>query len=816
MKSFFGAIALTLFFIGSAFAQPSPTEIINGSVQGSVLDTATGEPIPYATIVVASGNGETITGGITNDDGSFEITKIPSGSYDVKVQFMGYATVVKPILISKDKRSWDLGPIRLEASAAELAEVNIVAERTTIEQRIDRKVVNVGKDLTTAGATASDIMNNIPSVSVDQQSGALTLRGNANVQVMVDGKLSNIPPDQLLKQIPSTSIKKIELITNPSAKYNPEGMSGIINIVLHKNANIGFNGDVNMGFAYDDNPKFNSGTNLNYRNGKINVYTNYSNNFPKDKNYGSVYRPDTDSRQNFSFLDEDKTHLLKTGLDFYINDKNTASFFISQNWHNSEEEGAVGINFPNTPGSNSSQEVLTLSDNVSTQYNFDYKLDFEKEGHNIELEVDHNDFSEDETANFDLSGNTPYVDYRDAVATERGRTTVNLDYVNPLTENAKLEVGLQAILFNTELDYNSTGLSFNKQGDLVPTPNTLFDYSRDIYSAYVTYGKQFEKWSIQAGVRAEKVEVAADTNTASAFKNDYVQLYPSAYLTYNPDEKNQYQVSYSRRVDRPGIGQVNPIRQWSSPLISNFGNEQLLPQFTNSLEANYTRRLGKGTVTAGVFYRLIEDQINQTILVDRTNLDRIILTFDNFDNTSSYGVEVSAQYKLANWWSVNGSFDYYNQTQSGISETIDPSIPSEDRTSEDIISQEREVTNAAYNVRLMNNFSITKKLSLSAFGMYRGAAENIQFKSKPFYFVNVGARYSVMEGKGTISLNFNDVFNTMAGRFTAKTPYVQSGQFNWESHTVFLGLRYAFGDSKYRAKKRKQRDNNEQTGGGVF
>ena len=466
---------------------------MTGTVTGKILDEQSGDPIPYATIVIASGNGETVTGGITNDDGTFEIKKVPEGAYNVKVQFMGYQTIEKPILINKDKRDWDLGPIKLAYAAAELDEVNIIAERTTIEQQIDRKVVNVGKDLTTAGATASDIMNNIPSVSVDQQSGALTLRGNSNVQVMVDGKLSNIPPDQLLKQIPSTSIKKIELITNPSAKYNPEGMSGIINIVLHKNANIGFNGDVNVGFAHDDNPKFNSGINLNYRNGKVNLYTNYSNNFPTDLNYGSIYRPDTESRQNFRFLDEDKTHLLKTGLDYYINDKNTVSFFVSQNYHNSDEAGSVGVNFPNTPSSNTMQEVRTLSDNKSYQYNFDYKLDFEKEGHNIELEVDHNNFAEDETADFDLSGNTPYVDYMDSVNTERDRTTINLDYVNPLNETTKLEAGVQAILFNTQLDYNSTGLSFNSQGDLVPTRSTLFDYSRDIYSAYVTYGKQFEK-----------------------------------------------------------------------------------------------------------------------------------------------------------------------------------------------------------------------------------------------------------------------------------------------------------------------------------
>lgn len=224
---------LVLLGLQSILAQPKPEEPITGSVQGVVMDQELNQPIPYATIVISDAANNVITGGITGDDGAFTIGKIPEGNHIFKVQFIGYETVSQPLSINRTKKEWDMGAIMLTPVAASLDEVNIVAERTTIEQQIDRKVINVGKDLTTSGPTASNIMNNIPSVSVDQQTGALTLRGNSNVRVMVDGKLSNIPAAQLLKQIPSTSIKKIELITNPSAKYNPEGMSGIINIVLH-------------------------------------------------------------------------------------------------------------------------------------------------------------------------------------------------------------------------------------------------------------------------------------------------------------------------------------------------------------------------------------------------------------------------------------------------------------------------------------------------------------------------------------------------------------------------------------------------------
>src|SRR5690606_31015818 len=229
---------LTLLFalfacsLSSSFSFANNPDTALGSISGTVVDNALHQPVPYAAVVIKSEDGtETITGGITTEDGKFEIKKLNDGTFTLEVQFIGYKTHSQKLVLSKNNRNLDIGTITLMEETRELDEVEVVAERTTIEQRVDRKVINVGKDLTTAGATASDIMNNIPSVNVDSQTGDITLRGNSNVRVMVDGKLSNVPVAQLLKQIPSTSIKSIELITNPSAKYNPEGMSGIINIV---------------------------------------------------------------------------------------------------------------------------------------------------------------------------------------------------------------------------------------------------------------------------------------------------------------------------------------------------------------------------------------------------------------------------------------------------------------------------------------------------------------------------------------------------------------------------------------------------------
>ncbi|SHH02536.1 outer membrane beta-barrel family protein [Flagellimonas flava] len=809
------ALVQCIIFSENAYANPENEPPV-GSISGTVVDNALNQPVAYAAIVVKSEDGsQTITGGITTEDGNFEIKKLPEGSFVLEVQFIGYKTHSQKLVITKKNRKVNVGTITLMEETEELSEVEVVAERTTIEQRVDRKVINVGKDLTTAGATASDIMNNIPSLNVDSQTGDITMRGNSNVRVMVDGKLSNVPVAQLLRQIPSTSIKSIELITNPSAKYNPEGMSGIINIVLHKNANIGFNGNITTGLTKGVEAKFNSSIDMNYRSGKFNFYGNYGNNIGKYVNDGFIDRLDENSLQEFDFFNNNKSHLYKVGVDFYLNDKNTISVFTNQNIFDGKGEGITAVTYNNDLARNVTQIFSDVSENHSEQYNFDYKLDFNKEGHNIELEVDHNRFENDQDANFDSTGASLFPDYMDFVDTERTQTIANLDYANPLDSISKLEVGVESRLFETNVGYTSTGLSFNSGGDLIPTPSTDFDYNMDIYSAYVTFSQNREKWSYQVGARIENVEVKADTNRIRAFTDKYTEIYPSAFVTYKPNEKDQIQVSYSRRVDRPGLDQVNPIREWATPLISSFGNPSLVPQFTNSYEANYTKRIKNGSITAGVFYRSISDEINRAVYVDRLDFNRLILTFDNFDNTSAYGFEVSSNYRPAKWWNINGSFDFYSQTQRGITESLSGNSPNP--TENEIEVERVEVDNTAWNMRLNNSFTVNKKLTLQLFGFYRGQNRTIQFTARPMYFVNLGARYTFAQGKGTFSVNYNDIFNTMQFGFDGDRPYPQKGEFNWESNNLYVGMSYRFGSGKNRAKQRKRRDNNtKQSGGGIL
>lgn len=821
MKHFFLLTFIFSFFINPVQANSTTATVSNGRIEGKVIDQKLNEPLPYVTIVIENNAGDVVTGGITNNEGFFSVNNLANGSYNVKIQYIGFKLYTKQVEITSSNSSLNLGTIALEEDVESLNEVVVVAEVSTIEQRVDRRVINVGRDLTTSGPTASDIMNNLPSVSVDEQSGALSFRGNENVTVMVDGKISNVPVAQLLKQIPSNAIKQIELITNPSARYNPEGMSGIINIILHKNVTIGFNGSVNVGLSYQVEPKFNSSLNMNYRTGKFNFYGNFSNNISRSDNFGSFTRIDEGIEQQFDLLFRNHSQLYKVGLDVYLNDKNTLSFFTNQNLYNGDIFGDTFINNLNDPSLDIIQKFDAESDNYSQQYNLSYKLDFDKEGHFIELEADHNIFESSSFNNNTFAGNFIRPNYIEDTDSEREQTIINLDYTNPLSESTKLELGLEARLLNSFTDYFSDARSQNNDGLFIPTA-TNYDFTRDIYSAYATFGKQYEKWTYQVGVRAEKVEetgIAIETDLTSnslndlSFNNDYFELYPSAFVTYSPSEKGTYQMSYSRRVDRPNPNQLNPLPEWSTPLVSQFGNPNLQPQFTNSIEANYTRRIIRGSITAGVFYRIIQDEINQFLFIDRDDLNRVIMSNGNFDNSTAYGIEASANLRPNSWWTINTSVDVFSRTQKSIAERL--TVPSNIATIDDIVSETVTVENLVFNGRIFNNFRVNSKLSFSAFGLYRGPSDGIQFNSKPMGMVNLGMRYNFIEN-GTFSINVNDIFDTMKARFDSERPFRQEGNWNWESQTVFVGINYRFGGNNYRALSRRQRDANEAEGGGGF
>ena len=791
----------------SLFATIFSVQAQTGSLTGKVIDKNTKQPIPYVTISLKEAD-KLVTGGITDDNGLFEIKNLEPKSYVVEVQFMGYKTFTSSANFTTGQKAISLGTIALEEEATKLEGVTVVAERSTIEQKIDRKVINVGKDLTTAGATAAEIMNNIPSVNVDQD-GKLSLRGNENVRVLVDGRPTNIDVVQLLKQIPSKSIKKIELITNPSAKYNPEGMSGIINIVLHKNANNGFNASINTGVTFAETAKNNNSVNMNYRTGKVNFFGTYGNNFGEQFNDGNIYRFDDQSRQVFDIVNDNNSHLFKVGMDFYINDKNTISVYTNQSYYSGNGVIDLFITSP-TFTDNLFQRSKYFTDNVDGAYNVAYKKLFAKEGETLDLEINHNYYREVQRGEFTTDNTDPAVIDRfdlDFTGDRRKLTTANLDYVNPLNDHTKLELGAEARITRTESNYLTSADDGAAPGDEPAAHDSDYNYDINIFSAYATYGQTIGKYGYQLGMRFESYKVHAAEFGVDMYKDDYFTFYPSASVTYTPTEKNMFQMSYSRRVDRPSLEQTKPIREFSTPRVTSLGNPELDPQFTNSVELNYTRTFEKGSITAGIFGRLINHEISRVLYPDPQNEQKQILSFQNYDDNTAFGFELSANYKITKWWDVQPAIDFSSIRQTGA-----VSILNQDTDEFEFIN--RTVTASAFNARMNSNFKATKSLRFLIFGFYRGSVDGLQFESQPMYKIDAGARYSFLSDKATLSVRFNDILDTQEFGFDGDVPYPQTGKFGWESHSVYVGFNYTFGAGKNRELQRKQRDNNTQQGGG--
>jgi outer membrane receptor protein involved in Fe transport len=598
-------------------------------------------------------------------------------------------------------------------------------------------------------------------------------------------------------------------------------MSGIINIVLHKNSNLGFNASVNTGVTQGENTRLNGSIDMNFKTGKVNFFANYGYNDGVNDNFGKVARIDADLVQDFTFDFDNTSHLLKIGADVYVDKKNTFSFYATFNESDNFSKGSTKITKDGILETNS--PTLTTKENGSQDYNFNYTLDFDKEGENLELEanISTNKNPEILFAKELIRANDLINNYPNNVVNKRDTRLFNLDYTNPISENSKVELGLEARFTSTSNDLNTGQHEFiydnsnNRILDPLGTgwydgqwyktkerDNSSFDYDRKIYSAYINYNQQFDKLGMQLGARLEQYEVTGKFNSGAQlvpYSDKIFSIYPSAFFTYSSSDKNQFQLSYSRRVDRPSIGQVNPIREWSTPLITSVGNPELKPQFTNSYELNYTHQYSKGSVTFGTFFRDVNDNISRILNKDPLDVDRVELSYINSTASNRYGVELSSNHAFQNWWRVNASMDLYIQKESGISD-----------------GALLEVTNNAFNARINNSFTATKNLRFQLFAMYRGGGQSIQFKVDPMWMINTGASLNVLKGKGTISLNVNDIFKGMKFKFNSQSPIKQEGQFNWESRTAYLGFMYRFGGGKNQAKRRKQRDANETQGSGGF
>lgn len=550
-------------------------------------------------------------------------------------------------------------------------------------------------------------------------------------------------------------------------------------------------------------PKTNQSLNLNYKVGKVNFYTNYGFNHGKNRNFGFVdsERVGYENFQDFRFSNINTSHLLKVGADYYINDNNTLSFFT--NWNFFDGKGKSRTISDYLTLSDAIQDNWNNSGNTTQTYDLAFKHNFQKKGETIDFQINHSKTNNEDLSNFLNNGNYSLNDIN-------GKSTYsqfNIDYVNPISESVKLELGYETRLQagkNTFNDFQPSETTVNK-----------FDFNRNIHALYANYSKSFGKFSAQVGARAEVYNLYAhprkestDTslNSDVTITDEIFTVYPSAYLSYKLNDNNTFNVNYTRRVDRPSNGQINPIREWRTVNMESRGNPALNPQFTNSFELNYTRITKIGSITSAVFYRFIQDEISRVTFTDPNDTNFYIMSFANFKDNQSMGAEINANLKLTKWWSTNASADIYFKTVRGTVSNLDTGL-----------MENAEVDVTTFNTRLNNTFTATKNLKFNLFGMYRGRDLSLQFARKAMYKMDLGANYSVLQGKGTISARLNDVFNMMHFAFEGNIPYRSAGEFHWESRTFYVGLNYNFGGGKNRELQRKQRDKQEtQGGGGMF
>ncbi|MCK5824916.1 MAG: TonB-dependent receptor [Ichthyobacteriaceae bacterium] len=759
-----------------------PTNKSSGVITGFVIDSSTGEGVEYASVsLYIVDESKIIEGSLTDNNGKFKIKNIANGKYIIHVDFIGY-NKYSSSQFEVNNNKVKLGKINLQVSAEYLDNVVVTEERTYVENKIDKKVVNIGKDLLVAGASATEVMSKLPSIDVDID-GGISLRGNDNVRMLVDGRPTNLSSADLLAEIPAENIEKVEIITNPSAKYDPDGISGIINIILKKDKKLGFNGSASAGVGtakdFSGIDKYNGSLNLNYNVGKLNLFANYGYRNQKRVSSGGFNREFYNSNNETKTLVQESdngrkrfSNSLKAGASFNLSAKDYISY--TANYKKSGKDSYSNVGYVNTLNATNTTGNLDYN---SLSHDIVYKNDFD-EGRVLELNVYRLDSEEDGANEFNTqnsSGKQPKEE--DNTLGGDDLTTFQADYSVDNTEY-KIEVGAKGSLRNINSDYKYLD---DKNGELVYDENRsdIFDYNEQIYSAYTNYERKFDKWSMQAGLRLEQSLIESKLVGDTVYENDYFNFYPSLFLKRKiGGEGNEVGFSYSRRVSRPSTWKLNPAKRFNDTLNIRQGNPYLNPEFTNSFEVLFNKYFKEGSFNSSVFYRHTTDRIQRIKSVDDNSVST--MSYANISSADEVGAEASVMYKVAKWWSLNANFNVYYINYNFDNTAINKN-------------------GINWFVRLNNTFNITKSFSLQASGKYNGKRVIAQGYVDPMYSVDLGLRKSFFNKKASLSFRVSDVFNTYKlDYYTSGTGFKEEGMRRWESRVAYLTFNYKFGDAKKR------------------
>ena len=804
LKTVITFVVLSISFLNFAQKRPEAKKI---KITGNIIEKVSKQVLEYATITfINNRNPKVIFGGITNAKGEFDI-EINPGSYDVKIEFISFKSNELKQQLFKDNTN--LGQIALIEDANQLNEVVIRSEKTTVEIKLDKKVYNVGSDLMVKGGTVSDVLDNIPSVSVDSD-GAVSLRGNSNVRILIDGRPSNaINISEALRLIPADAIDKVEVVTNPSARYDSEGGGGLLNIILKRGKNKGLNGTVIGSVGNPEN--YGLSGNINYKSEKFNVFTttgyNYRTN-PGKFIFNTQYLNADGSTRNF--IDERRKnerisngYNSNFGIDLYVNKSTTWSNSMNIRNNNGENPETVsftnydvnhiytGTNYRNNNQSNESK---------SAEYNTNFTKKFKRDGHKFTID---GSFASDLDKDYTLI--TSSILEKTSNEQKQNRNLIQSDYVLPFGKASQFEFGYKGDFNKLLTDYKVGTIATNG----TYTPNTqytnILDYRENINALYTQFGTKINKFSFLFGMRWEDSKIIINQIVTDEYSTKkYNNFFPSAFFTYEISDESSASISYSKRISRPRGRYLNPFSSYASNINIFKGNPNINPSITNTIDFGYLKRWDKLTFNTSMYLNKTSDSFQfirreSGAFVNGTPV--ILSTPINLATEYRYGFEFTLNYSPYKWWKLNSNLNFFqNETQGDYTYTNSQNV---------VVVQNFDNTSNSWFTRLTSKISLPYKIDWQSNVTYNGPQNNAQGKSLGVYGANLGFSKDLLKDKATLSLNVQDVFNSRKRMNNTFIPNVLKSYTEMQRSMRQITLSFT-----YRFNKKKEERAKPQRGGG--
>lgn len=786
------------------------------NVSGQVIEKDTNIPLEYTTISVLDSNNKIVTGGITDINGNYVIS-VPQGTYTFKFEFISYkAFELKNQPIFKDTV---LPTVELEIDAENLNEIVVRAETTEVQVRLDKKIYNIGKDLTTSGATIGDALNNVPSVNVDVE-GAISLRGNENVRILINGKPSAIAgfgSTEALQSLPAETIDRVEVITSPSARYDAEGTAGILNIILKKEKTLGVNGSINANVGHPTNGSVTG--NINFRTKKFNIFntTGYRySNAPGNAYFENYYFIPTDNPLVIEDRKYDRKrngYNVNLGIEYFLTNTSsiTASGFLHQGNHETTTTN-------NSSEYNSEDELAfkrvrtedDTEDHNSYQFSLNYVNEFSKDGHKLTADLQYEKDLEYAESFIDERNLIPVSERLSSedITTDEDKTEylAQIDYVLPIGENAQFEAGYRGDFEESITDYDlfeevGTSNIFERNDSI----SNVFRYNKDVHSLYTQYGNKFGKFSFLLGLRLENTTLKGKVDAVIVdetddfdlnFDKSYTGLFPTVNIIYEIDDRENVTLGYNRRINRPGHWYINPFPSRSSEANVFQGNPELDPAFAHAFDLGYLKRWDKLTLSSSIYYQHETDAFER-IQEDTGELTPngipIIRTIPiNLSTNKRYGFEAGVLYNPKRWLRLNGSFNFYKYTTEGSYNGVD--YGNED---------------TSWFARGSAKVTLPAKIDWQTNVMYRGPRNNSQTSSEGITIVNLAFSKDILNDNATIGMNVSDLLNSRKRKSeTITESFRRYSEFQWRERQVTFSFTYRFNE-----KKKRQREQRGDNGG---